>query len=78
MDLAPVMRIDDRQRRVKFHLRYRNVAFLSGYTGKSTSWKAHPRDRGQASNISSRKETGDSEGSFSSITSSYSRRKLKK
>jgi hypothetical protein len=51
---------------------------LSGYTGKRISQKAHPRDKGWASDVSSGKETGDSEGCSSSITSSYSRRKQKK
>ena len=45
---------------------------LSGHTGKSTSRKVHPRDKGQESDDSSRKETSDSEGSSSSRTSSYS------
>jgi hypothetical protein len=40
--------------------------------------KVHPRDKGQASDDSYGKETGDTEGSSSSITSSYSRRKRKK
>jgi hypothetical protein len=51
---------------------------LSGHTGKSTSRKVHPRDKGQASEDSSGKETSDLEGSSSSRTSSYSRRKWKK
>jgi hypothetical protein len=51
---------------------------LSGHTGKSTSRKVHPRDKGQVSNDSFGKETSDSEGSSSSRTSSYSRRKRKK
>jgi hypothetical protein len=51
---------------------------LSGHTGRSTLRKVHPRDKGQASNDSSGKETGDSEGSSSSKTSSYFRRKRKK
>jgi hypothetical protein len=46
-------------------------------------WEEHlaegpPGDRGRASDVSSGKETGDSEGSSSSRTSSYSRRKWKK
>jgi hypothetical protein len=49
---------------------------LSGHIGKSTSRKVHPRDKGQESNDSSGKETGDSKGSSSSITSSYSRKKM--
>jgi hypothetical protein len=48
---------------------------LSGHTGKSTSRKVHPRDKGQASDDPSGKEAGDSEGSSSNKTSSYSRRK---
>jgi hypothetical protein len=51
---------------------------LSGHTGKSTSREVHPIDKGQASDDSSGKEDGDSEGSSSSRTSSYSRRKWKK
>jgi hypothetical protein len=51
---------------------------LSGHTGRSTSRKVHPRDKGQASDDSSGKETSDSEGSSSSRTSSYSQRKRKK
>jgi hypothetical protein len=51
---------------------------LSGHTGRSTSIKVHPRDKGQALDDSFGKETSDSEGSSSSRTSSYSRRKWKK
>jgi hypothetical protein len=51
---------------------------LSGHTGRSTLRKVHPRDKGQASDDSSGKETGDSEGFSSSRTSSYSQRKRKK
>jgi hypothetical protein len=51
---------------------------LSGHTGKSTSRKVHPGDRGQPSDVSSGKETGDLEGSSSRRTSSHSRRKQKK
>jgi hypothetical protein len=50
----------------------RKRGLLSGHTGRSTSRKVHPRDKGQASNDSSGKETSDSEGSSSSRTSSYS------
>jgi hypothetical protein len=56
----------------------RKRGLLSGHTGKSTSRKVHPRDKGQASDDSSGKETGDLEGSSSSITSPHSRRKQKK
>jgi hypothetical protein len=45
---------------------------LSGHTGRSTSRKVHSRDKGQASDDSSGKETSDSEGYSSSRTSSYS------
>ena len=51
---------------------------LSGHTRKSTSRKVHPRDKGQVLDDSSGKETSDSEGSSSSITSSHSWRKWKK
>jgi hypothetical protein len=51
---------------------------LSGRTGRSTSRKVQPGDRGQASDESSGKETGDSEGSSSSRISSHSQRKQKK
>ena len=51
---------------------------LSGHTGKITSRKVHPRDKGQASNDFSGKEAGDLEGSSSSRTSSHCRRKRKK
>ena len=40
--------------------------------------KVHPKGKGQASNDSSEKEAGDSEGSSSSKTNSYLRRKQKK
>jgi hypothetical protein len=51
---------------------------LSGHTGNSTSRMVHPRDKEQASDDSSGKETGDSEGSSSRRNCSYSRRKQKK
>ena len=51
---------------------------ISGHTERSTSKKVHPRGKGQASDDSSEKEAGDSEGSSSSKTSSYPRKKQKK
>jgi hypothetical protein len=51
---------------------------INGHTERRTSRKVHPRGKGQASDDSSEKEAGDSEGSSSSRTSSYSRRKQKK
>jgi hypothetical protein len=52
----------------------RKRGLLSGHTGRRTSRKVHHIDKGQASDNSFGKETGDSEGSSSSRTSSYSRR----
>jgi hypothetical protein len=51
---------------------------ISVHTERSTSRKVHPRDKGLVPDDSSEKEVGDSEGSSSSRTSSYSRRKEKK
>jgi hypothetical protein len=51
---------------------------ISGHTERRTSKRVHPRGKGQASDDSSKKEAGDSEGSSSSRTSSYSRKKQKK
>jgi hypothetical protein len=55
-----------------------NHGRVSGHTEKSTYRKVHPRGKGPVSDDSTEKEVSDSEGSFSSRTSSYSRRKQKK
>jgi hypothetical protein len=71
--------VDRRQtKRSKSPPEIRKCGLLSGHTGKSTSRKVHPGDRGQALDDSSGNETGDSKGSSSSRTSSHSRRKQKK
>ena len=55
-----------------------NHGHVSGHTERSTSRKVHPRGKGLVPDDSTEKEAGDSEGSSSSRTSSYSRRKQKK
>jgi hypothetical protein len=70
---------DQRQtKKCQSPLEIRKRGVLSGHTRKVTSRKVHPRDKGQASDDSSGKETGNSKGSSSSRTSSYSQRKWKK
>jgi hypothetical protein len=51
---------------------------ISGHTERSTSRKVHPRGKGPVPDDSTEKEAGDSEGSSSNRTSSYSQRKQKK
>jgi hypothetical protein len=55
-----------------------NHGHVSGHTERSTSRKVHYRGKGPVPDDSTEKEAGDSEGSCSSRTSSYSQRKQKK
>jgi hypothetical protein len=71
--------VDRRQtKRSRIPLEIWKCSPLSGHTGRSTLRKVQNGDREQASDESSGKETGDSEGSSSSRTSSHSQRKQKK
>ena len=70
--------LSDIQRKLQHEPETRKCGHVSGHTKRSTLRKVHPRDKGQASDDSSGKGVGDSEGSSSSITSSHSRRKRKK
>jgi hypothetical protein len=51
---------------------------ISGHTERRTSRKVHPIGKGPVPDDSSEKEVGNSEGSSSSKTSSYSQRKHKR
>ena len=55
-----------------------NHGHVSGHTERSTSRKVHPRGKGPVPYDSTEKEFGDSEGSSSSRTSSYSQTKRKR
>jgi hypothetical protein len=70
--------LSDLQRQMQHEPETQKHGHISGHTERSTSKKVHPRGKGQASDDSSEKEAGDSEGSSSSRTSSYSRKKQKK
>jgi hypothetical protein len=52
-----------------------NHGRISGHTERSTSRKVHHKGKGLVPDDSFEKEAGDSEGSSSSRSSSYSRRK---
>jgi hypothetical protein len=66
------------QRQMQHEPETQKHGHISAHTERSTSKKVHPRGKGKASDNSSEKEDGDSEGSSSSRTSSYPRRKQKK
>jgi hypothetical protein len=68
----------DVQRQMKHEPKMQKHGHISGHTERSTSRKVHPRGKGPVLDDSSEKEVGDSEGSSSSRTGSYSRRKQKK
>jgi hypothetical protein len=54
-----------------------NRGRVSDHTERSTSRKVHPRGKGPVPDDSTEKEAGDSEGSSSSGTRSYSQKKQK-
>jgi hypothetical protein len=70
--------LSDLQRQMQHEPEVQKHGHISGHTERSTSKKVHPRGKGQAADDSSGKEAGGLEGSSSSRTSSYSRRKQKK
>ena len=67
--------LSDLQRQMKHEPEIQNHGCVSGHTKRSTSRKVHPRGKGPMQEDSTEKEAGDSEGSSSSRTGSYSRRK---
>jgi hypothetical protein len=70
--------LSDLQRQMQHEPEMQNHGHVSGHTEISTSRKVHPRGKGPVLDDSTEKEAGDSEGSSSSRTGSYSRRKQKK
>ena len=65
----------DLQRQMQHELEMQKHDRVSGHTERSTSRKVHPRGKGPVPDNSTEKEADDSEGSSSSRTSSYSRKK---
>jgi hypothetical protein len=65
-------RLSDLQRQMKHEPKMQKHGHISGHTERSTSRKFHPRGKGPVPDDSSEKEAGDSEGSSSSRTNSYS------
>jgi hypothetical protein len=70
--------LSDLQRQMQHEPEMHKHGRISGHTERITSRKVHPRGKGPVLDDSSEKQAGDSEGSFSSRTNSYSRRKQKK
>jgi hypothetical protein len=70
--------LSDLQQQMQHEPEMSNHGHVSGHTERSTSIKVHPKGKGPVLDDSTEKEAGDSEGSFSSRTNSYSRRKKKK
>jgi hypothetical protein len=66
------------QRKMQHEPEMQKHGHIDGHTERRTSRKVHPRGKGPVPDDSSGKEAGDSEGSSSRRTSSYSRRKQKK
>jgi hypothetical protein len=64
--------LSDLQRQMQHEPETQKHGHFNGHTERSTSKKVHPIGKGQVSDDSSEKEVGDSEGSSSSRTSSYS------
>ena len=67
--------LSDLQKKMQHEPETQKHGHISGHTERSTSKKVHPRGKGPVPDDSTKKEAGDSEGSSSSRTSSYSRRK---
>jgi hypothetical protein len=65
----------DIQRQMQHEPETQKNGHISGHTERSTSKKVHQRGKGPVLSVSSEKEAGDSEGSSSSRTNSYSRKK---
>jgi hypothetical protein len=70
--------LSDLQRQMQHEPKMQKHGRTSGHTERSTSRKVHPRGKGPVPDDSPEKESGDSEGSSSGRTNSYSRRKQKK
>jgi hypothetical protein len=64
--------LSDLQRQMQHELETQKHGHISGHTERSTLKKVHPRGKGKTSDDSSEKEAGNSEGSSSSRTNSYS------
>jgi hypothetical protein len=67
--------LSDLQQKMQHEPKMQKHGHISGHTERSTSRKVHPRGKGPVPDDSTEKEAGDLEGSSSSRTSSYSRRK---
>ena len=67
--------LSDLQRQMQHEPKMQNRGRVSGHTERRTSRKVHPRGKGPVPNDSTEKEASDLEGSSSSRTSPYSRRK---
>jgi len=67
--------LSDLQRQMQHEPETQKHGHISGHTERSTLKKVHPIGKGQALDDSSEKKASDSEGSSSSRTSSYPRRK---
>jgi hypothetical protein len=67
--------LSDLQQQMQHEPKMQNRGHVSGHTETSTSRKVHPRGKGPVLDDSNEKEAGDSEGSSSSRTSSYSQKK---
>jgi hypothetical protein len=67
--------LSDLQRQMQHGPEMQNHGRVNGHTKRSMSRKVHPRGKGPVSDDSTEKEAGDSEGSSSRRTSSYSRGK---
>ena len=75
INVVLLQRLSDLQRQMQQEPEMQNHGRVSGHTERSISRKVHPRGKVPVPDDSTEKEVGDSEGSSSSRTNSYSHRK---